>query len=36
VEEGLGCETPLFTTTQPVYAQAMAMGLGEVLKTNGT
>ena len=38
----LGCETPLFTTTQPVYAQAMAMGLGdqdtaamfEVLKTN--
>jgi 3-hydroxyisobutyrate dehydrogenase-like beta-hydroxyacid dehydrogenase len=40
----LGCETPLFTTTQPVYAQAMAMGLGnqdtaavfEVLKTNGT
>jgi putative dehydrogenase len=40
----LGCETPLFTTTQPVYAQAMAMGLGnqdtaavfEVLKANGT
>ena len=40
----LGCKTPLFTTTQPVYAQAMAMGLGnqdtaavfEVLKTNGT
>jgi putative dehydrogenase len=39
----LGCETPLFTTTQPVYAQAMAMGLGnqdtaavfEVLKANG-
>jgi L-threonate 2-dehydrogenase len=40
----LGCEMPLFTTTQPVYAQAMAMGLGdqdtaavfEVLKANGT
>src|SRR5450755_2678145 len=40
----LGCDTPLFTTTQPVYAQAMAMGLGdqdtaavfEVLKANGT
>jgi L-threonate 2-dehydrogenase len=40
----LGCETPLFTTTQPVYAEAMAMGLGdqdtaavfEVLKANGT
>lgn len=39
----LGCETPLFTMTQPVYAQAMAMGLGnqdtaavfEVLKANG-
>ncbi len=39
----LGCETPLFTTTQPVYAQAMVMGLGnqdtaavfEVLKANG-
>jgi 3-hydroxyisobutyrate dehydrogenase-like beta-hydroxyacid dehydrogenase len=39
----LGCETPLFTTTQPVYARAMAMGLGnqdtaavfEVLKANG-
>jgi len=25
----VGCETPLFTLTQPVYAQAMAMGLGE-------
>src|SRR6202158_932306 len=24
----LGCETPLFTMTQPVYTQAMAMGLG--------
>jgi 3-hydroxyisobutyrate dehydrogenase/glyoxylate/succinic semialdehyde reductase len=27
--EGVGCATPLFTLTQPVYAQAMAMGLGE-------
>jgi 3-hydroxyisobutyrate dehydrogenase-like beta-hydroxyacid dehydrogenase len=27
--EELGCATPLFTLTQPVYAQAMAMGLGE-------
>jgi putative dehydrogenase len=25
----VGCVTPLFTLTQPVYAQAMAMGLGE-------
>jgi 3-hydroxyisobutyrate dehydrogenase-like beta-hydroxyacid dehydrogenase len=40
----LGCATPLFTTTQPVYAEAMAMGLGnqdtaavfEVLKAKGT
>ena len=40
----LGCETPLFTMTQPVYTQAMTMGLGnqdtaavfEVLKANGT
>ncbi|CAN7416423.1 NAD(P)-binding domain-containing protein [Bradyrhizobium sp. LjRoot220] len=39
----LCCETPLFTMTQPVYAKAMAMGLGdqdtaavfEVLKANG-
>jgi 3-hydroxyisobutyrate dehydrogenase-like beta-hydroxyacid dehydrogenase len=38
----VGCETPLFTMTQPVYTQAMAMGLGnqdtaavfEVLKSN--
>jgi 3-hydroxyisobutyrate dehydrogenase-like beta-hydroxyacid dehydrogenase len=38
----VGCETPLFTLTQPVYAQAMAMDLGdqdtaavfEVLKKN--
>src|ERR1700710_791786 len=27
--EGLGCATPLFPLTQPVYAQAMAMGLGD-------
>jgi L-threonate 2-dehydrogenase len=40
----VGCETPLFTMTQSVYTQAMAMGLGhqdtaavfEVLKANGT
>ena len=40
----LGCETPLFTLTQPVYTKALAMGLGdqdtaavfEVLKANGT
>jgi 3-hydroxyisobutyrate dehydrogenase-like beta-hydroxyacid dehydrogenase len=25
----LGCETPLFSSTQPVYAQAMEMGLGD-------
>jgi 3-hydroxyisobutyrate dehydrogenase/glyoxylate/succinic semialdehyde reductase len=25
----VGCVTPLFTLTQPVYAQAMAMGLGD-------
>ncbi len=25
----LGCETPLFTLTQPVYTEAMAMGLGD-------
>ncbi len=39
----IGCETPMFTMTQPVYTQAMAMGLGdqdtaavfEVLKANG-
>jgi putative dehydrogenase len=38
----VGCETPLFSMTQPVYTQAMAMGLGnqdtaavfEVLKAN--
>jgi putative dehydrogenase len=27
--EDVGCVTPLFTLTQPVYAQAMAMGLGD-------
>jgi 3-hydroxyisobutyrate dehydrogenase-like beta-hydroxyacid dehydrogenase len=27
--DDIGCETPLFTLTQPVYAQAMAMGLGD-------
>lgn len=40
--EGLGLETPMFTLTQPVYTQAMEMGLGpqdtaavfEVLKAN--
>lgn len=25
----IGCATPMFTLTQPVYAQAMAMGLGD-------
>jgi 3-hydroxyisobutyrate dehydrogenase and related beta-hydroxyacid dehydrogenases len=27
--EGVGCVTPLFTLTQPVYTEAMAMGLGD-------
>jgi L-threonate 2-dehydrogenase len=27
--DGVGCQTPLFTLTQPVYSQAMAMGLGD-------
>jgi putative dehydrogenase len=27
--EYVGCETPLFTLTQPVYSEAMAMGLGD-------
>jgi 3-hydroxyisobutyrate dehydrogenase/glyoxylate/succinic semialdehyde reductase len=26
--EQIGCATPLFTLTQPVYTEAMAMGLG--------
>ena len=40
--DDVGCETPLFTLTQPVYSEAMTMGLGdqdtaavfEVLKKN--
>lgn len=27
--DDVGCATPLFTLTQPVYAQALAMGLGD-------
>jgi 3-hydroxyisobutyrate dehydrogenase-like beta-hydroxyacid dehydrogenase len=27
--DDVGCDTPLFTVTQPVYAEAMAMGLGD-------
>jgi 3-hydroxyisobutyrate dehydrogenase/glyoxylate/succinic semialdehyde reductase len=27
--DNVGCETPLFTLTQPVYAEALAMGLGD-------
>jgi L-threonate 2-dehydrogenase len=27
--DGVGCATPLFTLTQPVYTEAMAMGLGD-------
>jgi L-threonate 2-dehydrogenase len=27
--DDVGCKTPLFTLTQPVYADAMAMGLGD-------
>jgi 3-hydroxyisobutyrate dehydrogenase-like beta-hydroxyacid dehydrogenase len=27
--DDVGCETPLFTLTQPVYTEAMAMGLGD-------
>ena len=27
--DDVGCATPLFTVTQPVYAEAMAMGLGD-------
>jgi putative dehydrogenase len=27
--DGVGCTTPLFTLTQPVYTEAMAMGLGD-------
>jgi 3-hydroxyisobutyrate dehydrogenase/glyoxylate/succinic semialdehyde reductase len=27
--DDVGCETPLFTLTQPIYTKAMAMGLGD-------
>jgi len=27
--EGLGCTTPLFTATRPIYEKALAMGLGD-------
>lgn len=27
--DDVGCDTPLFTMTQPVYTEAMAMGLGD-------
>jgi L-threonate 2-dehydrogenase len=27
--DDIGCSTPLFTLTQPVYAEALAMGLGD-------
>jgi putative dehydrogenase len=27
--DDIGCETPLFTLTRPVYTEAMAMGLGD-------
>ena len=27
--DDVGCQTPLFTLTQPIYSEAMAMGLGE-------
>jgi 3-hydroxyisobutyrate dehydrogenase/glyoxylate/succinic semialdehyde reductase len=27
--DDVGCATPLFTSTQPVYTEAMAMGLGD-------
>lgn len=27
--DGVGCDTPLFTATQSIYTQAMAMGLGD-------
>lgn len=28
--EGIGCPTPLFATTRPLYAKALDMGLGEL------
>ena len=27
--DDVGCQTPLFTLTQPIYSEAMAMGLGD-------
>jgi 3-hydroxyisobutyrate dehydrogenase/glyoxylate/succinic semialdehyde reductase len=27
--EDVGCDTPLFTLTQPIYTEAMAMGLAD-------
>jgi 3-hydroxyisobutyrate dehydrogenase/glyoxylate/succinic semialdehyde reductase len=27
--EEIGCATPMFTLTQPVYTEAMTMGLGD-------
>jgi 3-hydroxyisobutyrate dehydrogenase-like beta-hydroxyacid dehydrogenase len=27
--EDVGCKIPLFTLTQPIYSEAMAMGLGD-------
>ena len=27
--DDVGCATPLFTLTQPVYAEALSMGLGD-------
>jgi L-threonate 2-dehydrogenase len=27
--DDIGCATPLFSLTQPVYTEAMAMGLGD-------
>ena len=27
--DDVGCATPLFTLTQPVYAEALAMGFGD-------
>jgi 3-hydroxyisobutyrate dehydrogenase/glyoxylate/succinic semialdehyde reductase len=27
--DDVGCSTPLFTLTQPIYSDAMAMGLGD-------
>jgi putative dehydrogenase len=29
IDEDVGCATPLFTLTQPIYAEAMALGLGD-------